>query len=163
MKMIQFKAFTGTVVSMNDLNSSEYGEGCSKMIALQNEEDAPVNFILTPSTYVVNQDMITIGDTVTGYYDANAPAILIYPPQYQALIMVKEQTYQNVKVSYFNSGLISIDNQLKLNIHPYHQIITTNGQAFTGNIANRNLIVIYGPSTKSIPAQTTPHKIIVLC
>src|SRR5699024_12200188 len=83
-KMIQFKAFTGTVVSMNDLNSSEYGEGCSKMIALQNEEDAPVNFILTPSTYVVNQDMITIGDTVTGYYDANAPAILIYPPQYQS-------------------------------------------------------------------------------
>jgi len=163
MKMIQFKAFTGTVVSMNDLHSSEYGEGCSKLIALQNEEDAQVNFILTPSTYVVNQDMIAIGDTVTGYYDANAPAIMIYPPQYQALIMVKEQTYQNVKVSYFNSGLISNDHQLKLNIHPYTQIITTNGQAFTGNIANRTLIVIYGPSTKSIPAQTTPHKIIVLC
>jgi len=163
MKMIQFKAFTGTVVSMNDLHSSEYGEGCSKIIALQNEEGAPVNFILTPSTYVVNQDMIAIGDTVTGYYDANAPAILIYPPQYQALIMVKEQTYQNVKVSYFNSDLISNDHQLKLNIHPYTQIITTNGQAFTGNIANRTLIVIYGPSTKSIPAQTMPHKIIVMC
>src|SRR5699024_9551428 len=138
-------------------------EGCSKMIALQNEEDAPVNFILTPSTYVVNQDMIAIGDTVTGYYDANAPAILIYPPQYQALIMFKEQTYQNVKVSYFNSGLISNDHQLKLNIQPYTKIITTNGQALTGNISNRTLIVIYGASTKSIPAQTTPYKIIVLC
>ena len=163
MKMIQFKAFTGTVISINDLRSSEYGEGCTKMIALQNEEGAPVNFTLTPSTYVVNQDMIAIGDTVTGYYDANAPAILIYPPQYQALIMVKEQTYQNVKVSYLNSGLISIDHQLKLNIHPYTQIITANGQAFTGNIANRNLIVIYGAATKSIPAQTTPYKIIVMC
>src|SRR5699024_6094424 len=116
-----------------------------------------------PSTYVVNQDMIAIGDTVTGYYDANAPAILIYPPQYQALIMVKEQTYQNVKVSYFNSALISIDNQLNLNIHPYTQIITTNRQAFTSNIANLTINVIYGPSTKSIPAQTTPHKIIMLC
>jgi len=163
MKMVQFKAFTGTAVSMNDLNSSEYGEGCTKMIALQNAEGAQVNFILTPSTYVVNQDMIAIGDTVTGYYDANAPAIMIYPPQYQALIMVKEHAYQNIKVGYFNSGLISNDHQLKLNIHPYTQIITTNGQAFTGNIANRNLIVIYGASTKSIPAQTTPHKIIVLC
>src|SRR5690625_257368 len=163
MKMIQFKAFTGTVVSMNDLHSSEYGGVCSKIIALQNEDDAPVNCNLTPSNYVANSDMIAIGDTVTRYYDANAPAILIYPPQYQALNMVKEQTYQNVKVSYFNSGLISIDHQLKLNIHPYTQIITTNGQAFTGNIANRNLIVIYGPSTNCIPAQTTPHKIIVLC
>jgi len=163
MKMVQFKAFTGTVVSMNDLHSSEYGEGCTKMIALQNEEGAQVNFILTPSTYVVNQDMIAIRDTVTGYYDANAPAIMIYPPQYQANIMVKEQAYQHVKVGYFNSDLISNDHQLKLNIHPYTQIITTNGQAFTGNITNRNLIVIYGPSTKSIPAQTTPYKIIVLC
>src|SRR5699024_9669590 len=115
---------------------------CSKMIALQNEEDAPVNFILTHSTYVVNQDMIAIGDTVTGYYDANVHAILIYPPQYQALIMVKEQTYQNVKVSYFNSGQISNDHQLKLNIHPYTQIITTNAKAFTGNTANQTLIVI---------------------
>src|SRR5699024_10951103 len=163
MKMIQFKAFTGTVVSMNDLNSSEYGEGCSKMIALQNEEDAPVNFILTPSTYVVNQDMIAIGDTVTGYYDANAPAILIYPPQYQALIMVKEQTYQNVKVSYFNSGLISNDHQLKLIIMTYTQIITINVEAFTGNIANRTLSVKYSDSNKSIHAQNTPYKIIVLC
>src|SRR5690625_3488784 len=163
MKMIQFKAFTGTVVSMNDLHSSEYGEGCSKIIALQNEEGAPVNFILTPSTYVVNQDMIAIGDTVTGYYDANGPAILIYPPQYLALIKVKEQTYQNVNVSYFNSDLISNDHKLRLNIHPYTQITTTYGQAFTGNIANRTLIVIYGPSTKSIPAQTMPHKIIVMC
>src|SRR5690625_2801888 len=163
MKMIQFKAFTGTVVSMNDLHSSEYGEGCSKLIALQNEKDAQVNFILTPSTYVVNQDMIAIGDTVTGYYDANAPAIMIYPPQYQALIMVKEQVHENIKVGYFNSELISNDHQLKLNIHPYTQIITTNGQVFTGNIANRTLIVIYGPSTKSIPAQTMPHKIIVMC
>lgn len=163
MEMIQIKAFTGTVVSINDLNSSEYGEGCTKMIALRNRERALVNFILTPSTYVVHQDMMTIGDTVTGYYDANAPAILIYPPQYQALVMVKEQANQNVKVDYFNSNLISSDHQLKLNIHPYTQVITTNGQAFTGNITNRNLIVIYGPSTKSIPAQTTPFKIIVLC
>ncbi|HLR69160.1 MAG TPA: hypothetical protein VK105_18910 [Virgibacillus sp.] len=161
--MIQFKAFSGTVVSMNDLHSSEYGEGCTKMIALQNAEGAQVNFILMPSTYVVNQDMIAIGDAVTGYYNANAPAILIYPPQYQALIMVKEQVHENIKVGYFNSDLISNDHQLKLNIHPYTQIITTNGQSFTGNIVNRTLIVIYGASTKSIPAQTTPYKIIVLC
>ena len=36
---------------------------------------------------------------------------------------------------------------------PFHGKITT----------NRNLIVIYGATTKSIPAQTTPYKIIVMC
>jgi hypothetical protein len=77
--------------------------------------------------------------------------------------MVKDSPYQNVKVDYFNSQLKSSDSRLKLNISPYTPIVLTNGQAFSKNPANRNLIVIYGPSTKSIPAQTTPYKIIVLC
>jgi hypothetical protein len=160
--MVQLKEFTGSVISINDLQSGGYEAGCAKMIALKNDEGALVNFILTPATYVVNLDMITVGDTVKGYYDANAPAILIYPPQYQALIMAKLHRGQNVYIGYFNRELTS-NNQLKLNIQPNTPIITANGQAFTDDIRNRNLIVIYGPSTKSIPAQTTPYKIIVLC
>jgi 3-isopropylmalate dehydratase small subunit len=107
--------------------------------------------------------MVTVGDRVTGYYDGDAPALLIYPPQYQALVMVKENPNQNVKVDYFNNQLVSSDGRLRLNISPYTQKILTNGQLFSRNPANRDLIVIYGPSTKSIPAQTTPYKIIVLC
>lgn len=163
MRMIQFKDFSGTVMATQDVANGEYKEGCVKMIALQNEEGAQVNFILTPGTYVVNQDMLTVGDFLSGYYDANAPAILIYPPQYPALVMVKERANQNVKVSYFNGELVSQDHQLELKIHPYTQVITTNGQAFTSSLINRNLVVIYGPSTKSIPAQTTPYQIVVLC
>ncbi|WP_029267501.1 hypothetical protein [Virgibacillus alimentarius] len=161
--MIQFKSFRGEVMGIQDISTGEYGEGCVKMIALQNEEGAQVNFILSPATYVVNQEMIKTGDIVTGYYDGNAPTIMIYPPQYQALVMVKEYAHQHGMASYFDSELISQDHQLKLNIHPSTQITTTNGQAYTGSIANRNLVVIYGPSTKSIPAQTTPYQVIVLC
>ena len=47
--------------------------------------------------------MVTVGDRVTGYYDGDAPTLLIYPPQYQALVMVKDNPNQNVKVDYFNS------------------------------------------------------------
>ena len=63
--------------------------------------------------------MVTVGDRVTGYYDGDAPTILIYPPQYQALVMVKENPYQNVKVDYFNSQLLSSDGQLQLNLSPF--------------------------------------------
>lgn len=141
------------------------GEGCYKLITVTNGYGAIVNFIVSPNTYVVEHAMISIGDMVTGYYDGNAIVPLIYPPQYQALVMVKDNPDQtvNVKVDYFNSQLESSDGLLKLNISPQTQIILTNGQAFTNNPANRNLIVIYGPSTKSIPAQTTPYQIIVLC
>lgn len=76
---------------------------------------------------------------------------------------MKDSLYQNVKVDYFNGQLVSSDGQLKLNISPYTQILLTNGQPFSGNPVNRDLIAIYGPITKSIPAQTTPYRIVVLC
>ena len=103
------------------------------------------------------------GDFITGYYNGNAPAILIYPPQFPALIIVKYQEHQNVKVDFFNSRLVSSDNMLRLNIGPNTLIMLKNGQAFRGNVANRNLIVVYGASTRSIPAITTPERIIVWC
>ena len=100
---------------------------------------------------------------VTGFYDANAPVPMIFPPQFRAIVMARDTQYQNVKVDYFNNQLVSSDNNLKLNIAPWTQIVLENGQAFTRNPANRNLIVVYGATTKSIPAQTTPYKIIVMC
>jgi hypothetical protein len=128
-----------------------------------NGTGASVNFVVEPSTYFVDLEMVAVGDRVTGYYDANAPVPLIYPPQYRALIMVKESPARNVKVDYFNSQLVSSDGFLKLNLSPYTQILLRNGQFFSSSPANRNLIVIFGPSTKSIPAQTTPYRIIVWC
>ena len=121
------------------------------------------NFVVSPTTYFVDQAMVAVGDRVTGYYDTNAPVPLIYPPQYRALVIVKHTPSQNVKVDYFDSQLVSSDGQLKLNLSPYTQILLPNGQAFSKNIGNRNLIVIYGPATKSLPAQTTPFKIVVWC
>lgn len=163
--MTNFYSFYGTITQIRDFFTGQNGEGegCYKLISLENGMGAIVNFVVSPTTYFVDHVMVTVGDRVTGYYDGDAPALLIYPPQYQALVMVKENPNQNVKVDYFNSLLVSSDGRLRLNISPYTQIILTNGQLFSRNPANRDLIVIYGPSTKSIPAQTTPYKIIVLC
>lgn len=122
-----------------------------------------MNFVVSPTTYFADHALVSVGDRVTGYYDGDAPAIMIYPPQYPALVMVKEGPDQNVKVSYFNEQLASSDGQLQLTISPYTQLLLPNGQAFTSSLANRDLIVSYGPATKSMPAQTTPYRVIVLC
>ncbi|MFO1442226.1 hypothetical protein KDN24_03105 [Bacillus sp. Bva_UNVM-123] len=163
--MIRFLSFRGTVTMINDFNIGQNGEsdGCYKLMSVENETGALVNFVVSPNTYFVDHAMVTTGDQVTGYYDGNAPVPLIYPPQYQALVIVKESPYQNVKVDYFNSQFVSSDGLLKLTISPYTPIVLKNGQPFTKNPANRNLIVTYGPTTKSIPAQTTPYKLIVWC
>ncbi|WP_342599199.1 hypothetical protein MHB48_17735 [Psychrobacillus sp. FSL H8-0483] len=163
--MVNFQSFQGTVTMISDfmIGQNGEGEGCYTLMSVANGNGGVVNFVVSPTTYFVDQAMVTVGDRVTGYYDANAPVPLIYPPQYQALVMVEDDANQNVKVGYFNGQLESSDGQLKLNISPYTQILLTNGQAFTKNPANRNLIVIYGPTTRSIPAQTTPYQIIVWC
>ncbi|WP_082232106.1 hypothetical protein [Halobacillus massiliensis] len=163
--MIHFQSFTGTVTAISDYNfgTDGEGEGCYKVITVENHLGSIVHFIVSPATYFIDHAMILTGDRVTGYYDGNAPVPLIYPPQYQALIMAKVSPYQNVTVDYFDSQLVSRDGQLQLNLSPSTQLLLTNGQAFTSNPANRNLIVIYGPSTKSIPAQTTPYRVIIWC
>jgi hypothetical protein len=163
--MTNFYSFQGTVTMISDFYTGQNGEqeGCYKLLSIDNGLGAIVNFVVSPTTYFVEHAVVTVGDRVTGYYDGNAPVPLIYPPQYRALVMVKNSPYQNVKVDYFNSQLVSNDGQLQLNMSPYTQIVLTNGQPFSKKPTNRDLIVIYGPTTKSIPAQTTPYQVIVLC
>lgn len=162
--MINFFSFSGVVTDIYDFHM-QGGEdaGCNMIMSVRDDGENVVNFVVSPDTYFLDQEMIHVGDFITGYYNGNAPAILIYPPQFPALIIVKYQEYQNVKVDFFNNRLVSSDNMLKLNIGPDTLIMLKNGQAFHGNIANRDLIVVYGASTRSIPAVTTPDKIIVWC
>jgi hypothetical protein len=161
----KFAAFSGTVTRIEDFytGQNDASAGCYKLMSLENKDRGPVNFVISPETYFVDHELVEVGDEVTGFYDANAPAILIYPPQYPAIVMAKDTEYQNVTVDYFNNQLISSDGNLKLNIAPSTELILTNDQLFNRYPGNRNLIVVYGPTTKSIPAQTTPYKIVVLC
>jgi hypothetical protein len=163
--LVNFFSFRGTVTEINDfiVGANGEGEGCYTLMSVDNGAGASVNFVVSPSTYFVNQEMVAVGDTITGYYDGDAPVPLIYPPQYRALVVVKDDPYQNIKVDYFNSQLVSRDGQLQLNLSPFTPISLRNGQPFTKSIANRNLIVSYGPTTRSIPAQTTPYWVIVWC
>lgn len=163
--MTNFYSFHGTITGITNFITGQNAnnEGCYKFFTVENERGAIVNFVVSPSTYVVDHEMLIVGDRVTGYYDGDAPAILIYPPQYQALVMVKDNYNQNVKVSYFNNRLMSSDGQLQLNVAPDTQILLTNGQQFSRYPGNRDLIVYYRFTTRSIPAQTTPYRIIVLC
>ena len=163
--MINFLSTTGTIATIEDfwINESQESLGCYKLMSLQDDNGNTTNFVVSPETYILNNEILLPGDRVTGYYDGNAPVPLIYPPQYRALVMHKNRPFPNIKVGYFNNQLISSDNQLQLNLSPSTLIVLRNGQLFSHNPANHNLIAIYGATTRSIPAQTTPFIVIVLC
>ncbi|MCY6960087.1 hypothetical protein [Clostridium brassicae] len=163
--MKNFLSFKGTITTIRDFYTGENTEsiGCYKLMSVENEDGNLVNFVVSPNTYFVDHVTMVPGDMVIGFYDGNAPVPLIFPPQYNAIVMARYTPYQNVKVDFFNNELVSSDNTLKLNIAPCTEILLENNQSFIQNPSNRYLIVVYGPTTKSIPAQTVPYQIIVMC
>ena len=162
--MAAFGSFSGVVTAISEFPTGAGAPtGCYKLMSVQSTDGSTVNFVITPTTYFVDHVMINLGDPVIGFYNANAPVPLIYPPQYQAVVIARITQNQNIKVDFFNSQLVSSDGTLRLNIGPFTQIIQENGQAFTGSPANKNLVVLYVTVTMSIPAQTVPFRIIVLC
>lgn len=130
---MRFGSFAGTITEISDRWIYNGQAGCDKLMTVQSRNGNIVNFAVTPATYFVGRVTVKPGDTVTGYYDADAPVILIYPPQYPAIVMAKVSQRQNVAVDHFDYNLISSDGMLKLNISPLTQIVLENDQTFTGS------------------------------
>lgn len=138
--------------------------GCMMFVLIEDTNGNMINFIITPATFVVDYTTLSEGMNCTFFYRADAPAPLIYPPQFNAVVVApKMDERQFVSVGYFNTSLINEDQSLQLNMDSSVSVLTTNNQVFLGSPANHNLVVIYQTSTRSIPAQTTPVKVIVLC
>ncbi len=153
-----FGSFMGIVKSITD-NTQVQG---TKSLFVESESGEQATFIITKDTFVMGKGEITVGSRISGYYDANAPMIMIYPPQYSAQVVVVESSEQIVKVDKFDKDLVSLDGFLKLNVTADVEVVQQNGTPYIGSLENKKLVVAYLTSTKSIPSQTTPKKIVVL-
>ena len=122
-----------------------------------------VCLVIGPDTCFVNGIRLYEGMNITAFYDGNAPTLLIYPPQYRAVVVTEQVPGQNVMMARFNGSLTALDRSLKLNLDESVDIINENGQNFYGSLAGHILVVVYGAATRSIPPQTTPYQVIVMC
>jgi len=104
------------------------------------------------------------GDKIVAYTFANKPQKLIYPPQFNPdVVIVETKEAGFVEVDYFFENLTNTYEMLKLNIGENTELLNTKGEKVSAkDLKEKNLVVFYTVSTKSIPAQTTPSKVIVL-
>ncbi|MGE7676191.1 stalk domain-containing protein [Lysinibacillus sp. NPDC094403] len=104
------------------------------------------------------------GDKVVAYTFANKPQKLIYPPQFNPdVVIVETEETGFVEVDYFFENLTNTYDMLKLIIGENTELLNTKGEKVAAkDLTEKNLVVFYTASTKSIPAQTTPSKVIVL-
>lgn len=144
------------------VNITRGNDCCSQMLSLRTE-DGIVNFFLSMDTIVIDSRQLRQGMRVVAFYDNTLPVPLIFPPQYQAQLITQLGRNEQVMLNYFDSDLTAADNTLQLNIAGGTLIRTLNGQNITCNLGDHTLLVYYTITTRSIPSQTTPRKIIVLC
>lgn len=160
----QYLSASGRIKSIEPVGyGSQQAYGCMMLMGVEGGNETYVNFMVTPATFVLDYVQLQVGMSVTFYYYADAPAPLIFPPQFSAVVVVPEQEGRFVYVGNFDEELVSADASLQLNMGDAVEVVTTNNQKFLGNLANKDLVVSYKNTTRSIPAQTTPEKVVVLC
>ncbi|MEO4052924.1 stalk domain-containing protein [Solibacillus sp. CAU 1738] len=104
------------------------------------------------------------GMEFTAFVNKNKPMLLIYPPQYSPeIIIVQTEAISTAEIGIFDKDFVNKTNSLQLNIADETEITDLAGKKLTpAEIVDKEVIVFYGITTRSIPAQTTPSKIIVL-
>lgn len=153
---VEYDYFKGTIVDI-DVRDDD------KLVSVKDDNDETVNFIITEDTIFVNENELVKDKEIIGFFALNAPAPLIFPPQYRPVAVGVDLGDTNVKVVQFDKDFLSVDGSLKLNVNEDTPIVLPNGDDFEGEITeDHTLIVLYGPTTRSIPPQTSPEKIIVL-
>lgn len=158
----EFSAVTGSVTAV-ETEDREDGTTVTR-IAIAYGEDAEAVLISDADTFQAAGENAQLGDTVTGYYDATRPMILIYPAQYQLVaVAVNPSEDASITVDRFSGDpLISSDGGLQLNLSGETKILSRDGSDYVGALDGAVLAVYYTITTRSIPAQTSPSKIVVL-
>ena len=154
----------GTIVSIEPMNAGNgKADGCIMLVSVEDEEGALTIFKVNPNTYVVDFKTLQEGMEAIFFYLADSPVALVFPPQYDAIVVATQIKGAFVEVSYFNNSLINENMLLQLKLNKNVKILNTNNPTYFGNPANHDLVIIFSTTTRSIPAQTTPLKIVVLC
>lgn len=154
----QYVGITGVIERISSLPN----ECCNQFLSL-NTMNGTVNFTLSPGTYITDNTTLRTGIRITVFYDNSLPVPLIYPPQYQAAFVSRNNSRETIMVAYFDKELLSVDKSLKINIDSSTFITTANGQEYNCPLGNNLLMVFYTTTTRSIPPQTTPKRIIIFC
>jgi uncharacterized membrane-anchored protein len=79
-----YNTFTGKVTEISTYEDL-------KRVSVENEKGDPAVIVISKDTWIINNNAIAIGASITCFYDANAPMIMIYPPQYSATVVIVDQ------------------------------------------------------------------------
>lgn len=139
----------------------------------KDDQNNTVNLMITDDTLVYDNlgnkkalSDLTDGSKITVFTGSYEPTPLILPVQYTAnVIIINGDKEGNVNADTYladEEGYTNAANTLNIAAADDTKIVDKNEKEYKGDLDKNDLIVFYGVSTKSIPAQTTPTKVVVL-
>lgn len=139
----------------------------------KDDQNNTVNLKITDDTLVYDNlgnkkalSDLTDGTKITVFTGSYEPTPLILPVQYTAnVIIINGDQEGNVNADTYlvdEEGYTNAANTLNIATADYTKIVDKDEKEYKGDLDKNDLIVFYGASTKSIPAQTTPTKVVVL-
>ncbi len=139
----------------------------------KDDQNNTVNLMITDDTLVYDNlgnkkalSDLTDGSKITVFTGSYEPTPLILPVQYTAnVIIINGDKEGNVNADTYladEEGSTNAANTLNIAAADDTKIVDKNEKEYKGDLDKNDLIVFYGASTKSIPAQTTPTKVVVL-
>lgn len=101
--------------------------------------------------------------TLTAYVGANTPMTMQFPPVYRpSAIVVETAELPFSTMAHFDEDLLDETNSLKLNLAETTVLVNQDGETVEADaLKNQDLLVFYSITTRSIPAQTTPSKVVL--
>lgn len=147
--------------------------GVSILVKANDEDEYGMIFHLSEDVLLMSDktmdfveiDTLEEGMDIVAFYDKDTIMALSLPGQLTPDVLVVKENEEpvSVHVDKFNKELTSSDNKLKLNLDDKVVIVDEDGKVVEDrNLEDKDLVVFYTISTKSIPAQTTPEKVIIL-
>lgn len=139
----------------------------------KDDQNNTVNLKITDDTLVYDNlgnkkalSDLTDGTKITVFTGSYEPTPLILPVQYTAnVIIINGDQEGNVNADTYladEEGYTNVANTLNIAAADDTKIVDKDEKEYKGDLDKNDLIVFYGASTKSIPAQTTPTKVVVL-
>lgn len=109
---------------------------------------------------------LTEGMEIAVVYSANSPMGMSLPPYLGSVTaVVANADADNMMVGHFGDDLTDETNKLQLNISDETRILNMEGAKIklsAADVKNRDALVFYDITTRSIPAQTTPSLVLLL-
>lgn len=169
---IEYKGEVVNVENDQEKNNTSIlvkGENSDNVQMMQEE----IMFHLGEGTLLISHDTMEIvkrekleeGMEISAFFKENTPMTLSIPPQTtpEAIVIHDNEEDGFIKLAHFNNELEDINNELKLNISEETILVNSKGEKVEiSDLEDSDLMVFYTVSTRSIPAQTSPEKVIVL-